>query len=496
MSDRAVFKYRTRSVLVFLCLSATLFTFRSFGAAPSNDFCTGAEVISGAGPFPWFTATNDLRDATTVGDPPRPTEECFGGDISRSVWYRFTPTASALYTISLKDNGTTVPDTVMEIYTSPAGCGGPFQPYGCNDDAGIGDLRQVPRSALTTNFNAGTTYFIVVWAVTTSSPAPGESLVQLTVTKPDVPANDRCLAAEVIPSSAGSGTTPYLTSIVDTYRATTNVDPPSPTCGAGYRSVWYKFNPSTSGGYTFSTCANTTQTKIYDTLLALYTASAGCGSTFTPIACSDNFCNASASATVNLSTGTDYYIVVWDQEPEAQSGETALQLQVLRQGPPIVTTLAASSLTLTGAVLNGTANPRGLLSRGYFQWGATTSYGNETATASIGNGTADAPFSRAVTGLTPGGTYHYRAAATNSLGVRFGNDMTFTLPVMISRVSKQTDGVHVEFTGAPGYTHKIQWSADLKTWTDLGNTVETSAGRYEYIDSGPTQLKRFYRIRL
>lgn len=39
-------------------------------AAPSNDTCPGAEIVPGAGPFPWSTATHDVSGATTTGDPP------------------------------------------------------------------------------------------------------------------------------------------------------------------------------------------------------------------------------------------------------------------------------------------------------------------------------------------------------------------------------------------------------------------------------------------
>jgi hypothetical protein len=43
--------------------------------------------------------------------------------------------------------------------------------------------------------------------------------------------------------------------------------------------------------------------------------------------------------------------------------------------PPVVTTLAATSITATNATLHGTINPKGSATLGYFQYGLTTNYG-------------------------------------------------------------------------------------------------------------------------
>ena len=99
---------------------------------------------------------------------------------------------------------------------------------------------------------------------------------------------------------------------------------------------------------------------------------------------------------------------------------------------PIVTTLAATAVTNTTATLNGSANPNGSAAIGYFQWGTTTSYGSNTVPVNLGNGTSAVVLTRALSGLTPGVTYHYRAAGSNSTGVVYGADLTFTTPVLPS----------------------------------------------------------------
>jgi len=58
--------------------------------------------------------------------------------------------------------------------------------------------------------------------------------------------------------------------------------------------------------------------------------------------------------------------------------------------------------------MNGTVNPNGLATTYYFQWGTTTSYGNNTTTTSAGSGSANVNVSANLAGLTGGTTYHFR----------------------------------------------------------------------------------------
>jgi hypothetical protein len=171
--------------------------------APANDLCGGAAVIPAAGPFPYLTAvTADITDATTVGDPPLPSCQ---NNVSRSIWYTFTPSATARYTIStcsFDGTGTTVTDPVMAIYTSAGGCGGAYTEIptagasdGCDDDSCVSGGLQ---SVITTRLTGGTQYYIVVWLYDTPPPAPGETAVQLSVSQVLPPANDTCAGAAAL----------------------------------------------------------------------------------------------------------------------------------------------------------------------------------------------------------------------------------------------------------------------------------------------------------
>lgn len=95
--------------------------------------------------------------------------------------------------------------------------------------------------------------------------------------------------------------------------------------------------------------------------------------------------------------------------------------------PPTVVTTAASSITATGATLNGTVNANGGSTTVTFDYGLTTGYGSTvTATQSPVTGNTVTPVSAPVTGLQPNMLYHFRVVGVNSAGTSNGNDMTFT----------------------------------------------------------------------
>lgn len=229
--------------------------------APANDLCANAEVVPAAGPFPFTTSvTADITDATIVGDPPLPSCQT---NVSRSIWYRFSPNATGQYTISSCANAptaTTVDDTVMAIYTG-GGCGGPFTEVpsgvftdGCDDDTcAVGAL----QSVITTRLNAGTTYFIVVWLFDTIAPVGGQTSVQLRVSQFLPEPNDTCAGAIAlslntpVDATTTSGTTPTAN---DDYRLSgsacfTGIGQTAET-GAGI-DVVYSFTAPTAGDYSF-----------------------------------------------------------------------------------------------------------------------------------------------------------------------------------------------------------------------------------------------------
>jgi hypothetical protein len=307
----------------------------------------------------------------------------------------------------------------MAIYTSTGGCAGAFQTWACRDEDPV---TFGVRPGIATNLSGNVTYYIVVWSSKDAPPTAGESIVQLRVALPVLPTSDICAGAESIPAA---GPFPHFSAFVDTAAAQTVGDPPAPPCRPqGYRGIWYRFVPAAGGSYTFSTCVSDTRVSIFDTVLALYSATGPC-SGLSLVACGDDSCINRATVAASLGAGTTNYLLLWDFEPVPIAGETVGQLVVDRQQPPNTTTLNSFVVTATNVVLRGRVSPHGVDTRGWFEWGATTNYGNLTPNRLLGSGISPVTNEFVLRGLPRNATYHYRAVATNTFGLGYGTNATF-----------------------------------------------------------------------
>jgi PKD repeat protein len=96
------------------------------------------------------------------------------------------------------------------------------------------------------------------------------------------------------------------------------------------------------------------------------------------------------------------------------------------ESQPVVTTLAATGVTASNATLNGTVNSGGAATTVYFHYGLTTNYGSLSASNSLAAGNTTVSVSNLLVGLAPGTRYHFQLVGSNSFGVEFGGDLTFT----------------------------------------------------------------------
>lgn len=93
---------------------------------------------------------------------------------------------------------------------------------------------------------------------------------------------------------------------------------------------------------------------------------------------------------------------------------------------PTVTTGSSSSVTSSSATVSGTVNPNGTPASYAFQYGTSTSYGQQTSPQSAGSGTSGENVTATLNGLPSGTTIHYRIIATYaSSSTVVGNDATF-----------------------------------------------------------------------
>jgi hypothetical protein len=111
-----------------------------------------------------------------------------------------------------------------------------------------------------------------------------------------------------------------------------------------------------------------------------------------------------------------------DDEPSVTLAERLLM--------PNAETEAATGVTATSAVLNGTVNPDGVDTTYRFEYGTSTAYGTKVPipNASAGSGTSGIKASQTLTTLLAKTTYHFRLVAESPTGTIEGSDQTLTTP--------------------------------------------------------------------
>ncbi len=129
----------------------------------------------------------------------------------------------------------------------------------------------------------------------------------------------------------------------------------------------------------------------------------------------------------NLTPHTLYYLRAYATNSlgTAYSAETQFTTALAL---PTVTTQSATNISQTLATLRGSVNPSGGSATVWFEWGATSSYGNTAAaTPATISGNQTVSVTSPLTNLQPHTTYHYRINATNEASSTVhGSDMTFT----------------------------------------------------------------------
>jgi hypothetical protein len=114
--------------------------------------------------------------------------------------------------------------------------------------------------------------------------------------------------------------------------------------------------------------------------------------------------------------------------------------------PPGVSTGPATQVNATGATLTGAINPSGESTTWWFEWGGSTSYGQQTAPKTVAAGSSPKSVVASLQGLlAPGTIYHYRLVASHGASTTsYGNDgafMTYPSPRPIPRVQATTTPV-------------------------------------------------------
>ncbi len=137
---------------------------------------------------------------------------------------------------------------------------------------------------------------------------------------------------------------------------------------------------------------------------------------------------------------------------------------------PQATTLGATIVSQTNAMVFATVNPGSASTTVYFEYGSTTAYGNSSTSIVLSAGGGSQSVSNLLTGFAPISTYHYRVVATNAAGASIGADQTFTTLALPPLVTIQSPfGVR-----APRATFRASVDpngADSQVWFEYGLTT-------------------------
>ncbi len=292
-------------------------------------------------------------------------------------------------------------------------------------------------------------------------------------------------------ASAGSSTTNQAVS-----QALTGLDP-----GTTYH---YRLTATSSDGTTVGTDG---LFKTLDAPSVVTGSASSIGPTQATVACSINPNGLATSWTVEYGTTTSYGTQTTGQN--AGSGTSAVNVSSTLTGltvgktyhfrcngtssagtthgsdasfvtaqAPTVTTVAASSITGSGAKLNGKINPNGRSTSYYFEYGTSTSYGSKGTTVTLGNGTSTANVSGTVTGLKGGTTYHFRVVATSDAGTTRGSDLSFltaAAPAVTAAAVAQLGATSANVGGAVNPNgHSTKWYVEYGTSTKYGAKTATT----------------------
>ncbi len=161
----------------------------------------------------------------------------------------------------------------------------------------------------------------------------------------------------------------------------------------------------------------------------------------------------------------------------------AILAQAAFAATPTAITGTVSAVGGTSATLNGTVNPGGVATDWWFEYGTSASYGSKTATTAAGSGSTNTSVSKALSGLAPATTYHYRLVAKNASGTTNGGDGIFTTASAPVAVTAPATGVGPASATLGGTVNPngqpTTWYVEYGTSTSYGSktsAVDAGAG--------------------
>jgi gliding motility-associated-like protein len=170
--------------------------------------------------------------------------------------------------------------------------------------------------------------------------------------------------------------------------------------------------------------------------------------------------------------------------------------------PPIVSTLAATSITTTSATLNGAFNTGGSAKTTSFSYGLTTAYGTTVNTIHTPiNSSSSVLDSQFVTGLTANTIYHYSASDVTDQG----SDVVFITapnsPIVGAPNTPTSNGFTATWAapaamGSATFTYTVEVSTSPSFTTIAATQTGIASGTHTYtFNTLSSATQYFYRVR-
>ena len=278
----------------------------STAASAANDICSAANNISVVTSTTCTGAidyNNNCTAPTAAGTIPLPGCGNFTDGVTPDVWFTFTSSSTSVHRVKI-DAGSSpaAPDLAMAVYTGTCGA---MTLVNCdNSSNGWMPLVVIIPPA------AGTLYYVRVW----SNNGTQTGNFKICISDGCTAANDLCPGA--IPLTIGQyepGDNSCATGINEPFAGTNATCWNNNLGQTQLNTVWYSFVATDD-----TMKIRTHLITLFDSQVALYSSTGGCGGTFTQLYCNDNspaICgtgvnrNSQIIAT-GLNIGTTYFIRV------------------------------------------------------------------------------------------------------------------------------------------------------------------------------------------
>jgi hypothetical protein len=235
-------------------------------------------------------------------------------------------------------------------------------------------------------------------------------------------------------------------------------------------------------------------TSLATPLVAAYDAVTGVNGTTPQWAYTDSaLLNDPASGPANgLCAASIFYICNAGAGYDGPTGAGSISGQVTSGGPGIggptmssdtsyVQTVDDVSATMAGGVY-----PNGIDTTYWWEYGPTSTYGEQTPATDVGSGTTPVAVSATLSGLSPATTYHYRLVASNSAGTTYGYDYTLTTSADLTADQTQSGGTTTTTQSQSATPQSTSSSSSSSTTTATTPTTPVSTTSTIPVSTAPT----------